>query len=397
MITNNNTMPTHTMEMVHDPKDYRQRKLTVNLNRVTYLVTRKLAETLVDLGAIIFGGYIRDKIIHDHYCNLFIDRNNGHGYLNYDETNVDVKTLPRLLVADDIDLFIRGDKDDVDVLYNKLRDLDYDVISQEVNPIYGFHDDEISHQKVVVKSSKGSSHVTIKLDVLYGKTPLDPPFGVCDFTCNSLVFDKYGIRLSRNSDIFTEVCPFVRKERELATIQAMKEFKTELLYQQKPTNDPKYRRILASRLFKMQEKGFQITNIKSYTVENYDPNCRCSCVYYSDCECCGGRNKDCNQSKATVKVEDKDVHKSCGCCGDRNKNCNQSKAKLTNSLHEYCVICKETLTEGKKVVRLKCCGVLADFQCFTDLVRSTYLEKNSISCPNCSDTMKILLSDDTKQ
>ena len=72
-----------------------------------HISSRKLAETLVDLGAIIFGGYIRDKIIHDHYCNLFIDRNNGHGYLNYDETNVDVKTLPRLLVADDIDLFIR--------------------------------------------------------------------------------------------------------------------------------------------------------------------------------------------------------------------------------------------------------------------------------------------------
>ena len=83
----------------------------------------RLSEILVNNNAIIFGGFVRDRFIHDHFARKFIEKF-GHEddkMEKFDDEFFDSETKGRLIVPKDIDLFIEGDENDIEKLYEVLR------------------------------------------------------------------------------------------------------------------------------------------------------------------------------------------------------------------------------------------------------------------------------------
>jgi hypothetical protein len=180
--------------------DYEQDLQTINLNKVKFLLMARIERLLLENGAIIFGGYVRDKLIHDHHATLFYQQNRLKGK-KYSDPSFHPETKHRLLIPKDIDVFIRGTQQEVDEIYSKLTDQGFRVEVKHRKKIYGVFDD-INQQKVVVYALQqlGFPSIKIELDVLYSSKPdVKPPFGRLDLWCNGLLLDKNGITLSNQT------------------------------------------------------------------------------------------------------------------------------------------------------------------------------------------------------
>lgn len=304
---------------------------TVNLNKVKYLITENLIKILIDNNAIIFGGYVRDKYIHDYFCYKFYKKD-----LNmekFDDETYDVETKGRLLVANDIDVFFQGSDKDVDSLLTIIRQAGYYICDNEINLIY-FKDENIKHRKAIVKINNmnifGLPKVEVLLDIIYTtKDNIEPPFGKLDLLCNGFILDKTGIRLSNQTGLHCDGnFAFSRKKKEIKILQKMVKFETNLVFiddDSMQSYSIKNRKIRVSRILKMQLRGWTINN-NFYTIEY----------------------------------------------------------KYNISKDEACHICADKSFDGHpKIIRLSCCGLLLDISCFNAYLKSEY---DSRVIPKCCNT-----------
>lgn len=238
---------------------YPQAHKTVNLRKIKYMTMVKISELLIEQGAIIFGGFVRDTYIHNHYADAFYrdarDRN------QYDDEDYHPETRHRLLIPKDIDVFIKGTEENVQKVYSSLELQGFDVVVKKLKRIYNRFE-HIGHQKVTIhKQTLGLPMVRIDLDVLFTLDDVRPPFKRLDLWCNSLLLDKNGIRLSdQTGSRVDDWTHFDRKKFEIEILQDILKFETIKVEFEEEQSD-KNKEIISRRTESMENRGWTIKEI----------------------------------------------------------------------------------------------------------------------------------------
>lgn len=183
----------------------------------------KIRDAILEHDGMIFGGFVRDTIIHNHYATLFFDNEEHDTDLYTDPTHIP-ETADRTLIPNDIDFFATEEQ------LNKLldyfnnngfeaniafsRDPKLYFVNMQVND-----DATLRHRRIYVRPNikpvrnalrnmpfnmnvvhRALSNVvlpSLKLDVITSVVPKKQPFlGMPDFSCNALYLTKHGVSIS---------------------------------------------------------------------------------------------------------------------------------------------------------------------------------------------------------
>jgi hypothetical protein len=67
---------------------------------------KEIASILIDHDAVIFGGFVRDMILHDSHATQFYEKNPNATQQEYADDSVHPQTSGRLVIPRDIDCCI---------------------------------------------------------------------------------------------------------------------------------------------------------------------------------------------------------------------------------------------------------------------------------------------------
>lgn len=185
-------------------------------------LTKAVAEAILSIkGALIFGGYVRDSILHDAHAKAFYENECVQNIPTMHETTTKYADtahfLPqypeRTLVPTDIDCFMRSS--DLALLMEALASRDLLVVSNTEYPLSKYQDDStessqdedpdhrlyLQKLRVGVKVSpimasvlstqecKAVKRMRVNVDVVHAMIAdkMEPPFGKIDYECNALI------------------------------------------------------------------------------------------------------------------------------------------------------------------------------------------------------------------
>lgn len=209
-----------------------QNILTVNENFAKYKMMRKLQTIVLELGGCIFGGYVRDMLIHDHYSAKYYKKFGSSGH--YSDEIFDEETKGRLVIPQDMDCLFKGyEYEEIPRLCDALENNGFDTCfrkhsSYEIFP--GVKKQTIS-VSVLNAEFFGLGGVEVKMDLLFSENgDSKPPFGKLDMLCNALVLtNDEGIKLSDNTGTFLDRCDvFKKKVYESKIIKKLLRFETDV-------------------------------------------------------------------------------------------------------------------------------------------------------------------------
>uniref|UniRef100_A0A6C0DAU4 Poly A polymerase head domain-containing protein n=1 Tax=viral metagenome TaxID=1070528 RepID=A0A6C0DAU4_9ZZZZ len=229
-------------DMVLQPKPLTFTELlkTKNVSHIKWLLIRSIMDRLINLdNAIIFGGAVRDMILHNHAAKKF--------YLlstEYNDPTVHPELNDRFLVPNDIDFFIR--KGDFDRFkrylwkkgfhYKEETIVDLSYVNLDID--YGYY--MLYRAEILYYDQLNNSVYTIKLDAIVCdisyNTDINIPIMGTDFNVNKLKYVKDGIYSIDSRWTYEEI------ENHILTKQA---------YCNSTISDKRY--------VKMMEKGWKIT------------------------------------------------------------------------------------------------------------------------------------------
>lgn len=308
--------------------EFEQKIVEVNVNKIRYIMMEKISTILLENNGMIFGGYVRDKLIHNHYDGKF----RGLDCDRFSDPSYSPETKWRLLVANDIDVFIRGDEEDVQKLYYEFENKGYKVIEKISKQKYFDDVANIEHFKIELAlngANRFGLDVKIPIDILFSEEKgIEPPFGRLDMLCNGLVLDKTGVRLSTQTG-----CPmdrlnhFDRKFEEIEIVKKILRLESDTVRMTQDLSTQK-RSIRINRILNMQFRGWTINN-----------NVFCA-------------------------VDD-----------DRHDRYTTKSLANKHKITEFCASCADT---SKPRLKLKCCGARVHLCCLHRMV-----EDNCLICDVC--------------
>ncbi len=252
-------------------------------------IAHRIAEISIKQDCIVFGGLVRDYL-----REVPFDTENH----DIDICTESVRTLPLIFGRNGIE-FKRLTKHEAYPIEQKKP---LKIISFEANLV---NDLFFIGRKISVKIDcvrRPSAFHSFK-----DGSFCEPPFGKLDFDCNAWVWDKYGIRLSRNTGTYIDhLSELGRKRREIRLMERMSDMVTEYFPFDKEgdifeMNDDtiSQRKNRVKRILKMLERGWSIENIKIKRVELTSPTtcvicqdlieghgvtfCCCNVKYHKDC------------------------------------------------------------------------------------------------------------------
>lgn len=274
--------------------NYPQQSVTVNLGKLKHEQMKVIASELIDNDGVIFGGYVRDTVIHDHYASLFFEKHHD----KYDDPTFDPETKHRLLVPKDIDVFCQTGKRGIIEVLEKLKKPDRDVTYRYVTPVY-FSEGEIKHLKVTIRFpfifSLIHKQVSIDLDVLHSKSKVEPPFGKCDMYCNAFLMDKRGIHLSTNTGDMdldcTSVLDIRRRKMEIDLLDDILVLKSKVIQklafnQTMDEFEINHRQRKIGRIINMLSRGWTFTNLSFFDIYRFPHETKPLDQDTSDCKIC---------------------------------------------------------------------------------------------------------------
>lgn len=298
--------------------DFPQKIVTVNLCKLQYTLMKEIASELVAEGGTIFGGYVRDMMIHDHYAALFYEKYEGTtDSEKYSDPTFDPETMARLLVPKDIDVFFLEKKSQVHQILDRLKKPERENETTVARSVYSF-DKDIKHLKTRISFPSASKFLgrslAIQLDILYSTENVEPPFTKCDLECNAFLMDAHGIRLSRSIGCRLDDVPSTdpkRKREEMRIIRDLLEFKT-MAFQVPRFSEDRYndkynhddmsdnakseRKRKIQRMLNMLCRGWTITNIP-LSISKYPP----------------GEPEECNHCRKIIPTRERGI--AVNCCG----------------------------------------------------------------------------------
>jgi hypothetical protein len=195
--------------------------------RQKYMMFKEIVEHAIECGGQVFGGYVRDFLIHEDAAKRFYAQN--YTKEQYSDKEVSPDTLDRFLTASDVDvkfetveqynnfrnlltgayykvIAIPGvstmytDDETVPVRVKKLK-VGFDITSRLVIRSLDLPNGSIARGVLIpelVRRLEGMSITSdiINIDVLL--TTAEPPFNKLDFRCNGLIMDKNGIHICKD-------------------------------------------------------------------------------------------------------------------------------------------------------------------------------------------------------
>lgn len=241
---------------------------------------------------IIFGGMVRDEILAKHYKSVFDDhilslpdsmRNTNTN--KFWDIEYHKESIKRTIIPNDMDIYFHN---------RNLAEAFLDDINDYVNDYDGtFYIENIDlyelginfiHKKITVSFLIGKTIIkkgiiiNIKIDIILNRNIdyyIEPPFNLCDFTCNLFVMsknyekkEKYDIRLSINTG--TKLDKMTTDNKiiyEKKIIQDLIEGKTEFI---RNSMNLLTEYINGCRILKMLDNNIKITNLLFREIERTD-------------------------------------------------------------------------------------------------------------------------------
>lgn len=307
----------------------------VNLAELRLKMMETVASSFVEYRAIVFGGYIRDLLIRQHFTSIF--KSKGLPMDNFWDSSFDPKTAKRLLVPTDIDIALYSSQN-ISLLLDSLEKKGISVSSETKIPGGYLREQPAKHFVIKVRLSNDllltGHEISCSLDITVLEGRIEPPFNNTDMMCNLFIMDRHGIRLSNNTNTpIDKMSPVEKKGEELRILNNMFKFKTQkvdICEDQDDLRSPeavKRRQRRVERIVKMQKRGWKFTNIKDVEV---------------------------------MKKEKK-----------------EEEIK--------CITCLENLNEEEQIVRLNCCKEAMCIECVEKHCKKELGVRTKVRCPNtCS-------------
>lgn len=227
-----------------------------DIQKAEWKIKQAIASIILNVGGVIFGGFVRDTLLHDHFAKKYYDlMKEDYGtdiqHACYTDETVHSDTYDRCIIPKDIDcylenaemlarlelalsahrfsfrrIFVRQNASEyikrLDVPDNSLIHIRYVVCCIDYAARYALKSAILSalpmefrtlcnehiHQCLTQIQDTSRKLHQVTIDALIKKNPdlsLEPPFGNIDFECNALLLNKDGIRLSKQLKIDTGV------------------------------------------------------------------------------------------------------------------------------------------------------------------------------------------------
>lgn len=196
---------------------------------MTVITYADIEPIIYDFDGIIYGGYIRDKMISDYYTNCYYSA--GYDKQNFNNLKIAKSLIKRTIKPNDMDIYFRSEKiatsfilelstyGDIIKLFN--NDFTY-------TGIYSL----IHHKQITLITS--NSTLVFDISYPYKNTEeecneLEPPFNNLDMLCNGFIMDKHNIRYSSTTGTYMDDLIGNHRKKEIARIRLdIYECKTEL-------------------------------------------------------------------------------------------------------------------------------------------------------------------------
>jgi hypothetical protein len=186
-------------------------------NKLFYKFSRDLADLILNFG-VIFGGYVRDMILHNHHATQYYEKNSSSENVikEYSNDSIFSEHKDRLVLPSDIDCFMTS------AVFCKFQDVLVNSAYFKIKSaricgdlqymqIPGTFPHGLTHSRLVITPRHNPLYVNflpdfirmmkIQVDVLHAHDlqGFDPPFGNVDFEANALIMDgpTGNIRMSK--------------------------------------------------------------------------------------------------------------------------------------------------------------------------------------------------------
>jgi hypothetical protein len=281
-------------------------KVSYNANFIKNSILWEVKNIIFKWKGIIYGGFVRDYIIADHYQKLFWDKHavNKYTYTDYWNEKIDKATLLRTLIPKDIDVCLYN-KTDMDKMMGEIKELvnrrfgisnvtiEDSILTNDSNeyinrPAGSLYRYEFKIRFGTIPYVSNGIEIDINLDIIISNSKqLMPPFNKLDFLCN-------GFMMTQDNDVKLSPCTGTgidklklveRKEIEFKIIRDIINFKTDYCMQFPDATIPytiiRYNEQACRRIEKMiyKKNMWNIQNMP-FVIEQYTgtdgPNC-CIC------------------------------------------------------------------------------------------------------------------------
>ena len=144
-------------------------------------------------GAIVYGGAVRDLMLHNIHAKLFIQE---HSNVDYSDVDVSPDTIDRLVIPHDIDCLIGEKESHLLVEYfNRSNFLKID----QVKDVYFNNEKNINYKHIKLNVLYiRTTLIFVKIDMIVqlNTNKLKMPYMNLDFDVNGLILTSYGIGLN---------------------------------------------------------------------------------------------------------------------------------------------------------------------------------------------------------
>ncbi len=223
-------------------------KITYNIDNIKNNVNWDIKNIIFKWGGIIFGGFVRDFIISDHYSQMYYDKKFKFNKTTFWNEQFDPETAARTLVPNDIDVCLYKEEN-----VNKMMGEITELLNKEfgvsnVKYVRKFISYQNSNLKDYIDNPLGNLHTFVytitvgmipyidngrKFDISFDiittqKIHLKPPFRKLDFLCNGFIMTGHkDVMLSNHTGTEIDNLKLVeRKEIESKIIKDIINFKT---------------------------------------------------------------------------------------------------------------------------------------------------------------------------
>jgi hypothetical protein len=218
-------------------------KINFTTDRIKYLMFEEIKKTVFKHNGLIFGGYVRDMIISEHYKERYNSINNYNSNKFWNK-RYQPETAARTIVANDMDICMYSEED-VSEFIDALRDTFNDrvgyanfsssVISVSNENSY-FKIPIVLHKKINYTITIGKIpfvhsgvDISFEFDIIVPRSAkLMPPFNRVDLLCNVFVLNKQGIVMSSNTGTIIDSMSILNRQKiSLRIMEDIVEFKTQ--------------------------------------------------------------------------------------------------------------------------------------------------------------------------
>ena len=224
-------------------------KVSYNISNIKSIITWDIKNIIFKWRGIIFGGFVRDFIISEHYARLFYEKKFKYNSANFWNEQFDPETVARTLIPTDIDVCLYNESD-VGCMMNEITTL-FNREFGEANVKYaqqthmskssdfkGYIDNPVGNIYTFVYTITVGAIPFVSIGTVFNiafdivtttKRHLKPPFNKLDFLCNGFIMtDHKDIALSNCTGTEIDNLKLVdKKEIESKIIKDIINFKTD--------------------------------------------------------------------------------------------------------------------------------------------------------------------------